>query len=138
MCRAPKYIAIELADNGIIRLAQARGVFGHSIQYRLDLRRRTGDHAQNLARRRLLLQRLLEFVEQPHVLDCDDGLVGESFEQLDLRRIERTHLATTRVQHSNKLPLLAERSRQQGTIAAGGTQGWKFVLPTDVGNVKRA
>ena len=32
---------------------------------------------KNLRRRRLLLQRLPQFVEQPRVLDGDDGLGGE-------------------------------------------------------------
>ena len=47
----------------------------------------TGDDAQDLAGRRLLLQRLGEFavarlqlLEQPRVLDGDDGLVGEGLE----------------------------------------------------------
>ena len=53
---------------------------------------------KNFARRRLLLQRFLEFLEQPHVLDGDHGLVGEGFEQLDLRRGEGAHLGATRDQ----------------------------------------
>ena len=40
----------------------------------------------------------LEFLEQPHVLDGDDGLVGEGFEQLDLRRGEGAHFGATRDQ----------------------------------------
>ena len=40
----------------------------------------------------------LQFFEQPHVLDGDHGLVGEGFEQLDLRRGEGTHLDATCVQ----------------------------------------
>ena len=33
--------------------------------------------------RRLLLQRLAQFVQQPRVLDGDDGLAREVFQQLD-------------------------------------------------------
>ncbi len=51
---------------------------------------------KDFARRRLLLQRLLEFLEQPDVLDRDDRLIGEGFKQLDLRRGEGTHLDATR------------------------------------------
>ena len=76
-------------------VAQPRGIFGNGIQHRLDIRRRAGDDAQDFARRRLLLQRLLEFLEQPHVLDGDHGLVGEGFKQLDLRRSEGAHLGAT-------------------------------------------
>ena len=41
---------------------------------------------------------LLEFLEQPHVLDGDHRLVGEGFEELDLRRGEGAHLGATGVQ----------------------------------------
>ena len=51
---------------------------------------------KNLARRRLLLQGLLEFLEQPNVLDGDHGLIGEGFQELDLRRGEGTNLDATR------------------------------------------
>ena len=42
--------------------------------------------------------RFLEFLEQPHVLDGDHRLVGEGFEQLDLRRSEGAHLDATGAQ----------------------------------------
>ena len=51
---------------------------------------------KNFTRRRLLLQRfgdftiaLLQFFEQPDVLDGDHGLVGEGLEVADLRLRER-------------------------------------------------
>ena len=53
---------------------------------------------KDFTRGSLLLQRFLEFLEQPHVLDGDDGLIGEGFEQLDLRRGEGAHLDATCVQ----------------------------------------
>ena len=49
-------------------------------------------------------KRLLELVEQPHVLDGDHRLIGEGFEQLDLRRGEGAHLDATRSQCSNEFP----------------------------------
>ena len=49
-----------------------------------------------------------EFVEQPDVLNRDHGLVGEGFEQLDLRRGEGAHLDATRGQCSNEFPLLTK------------------------------
>ena len=76
------------SNHSVIALAQPRGVFCDHIQHRLDIRRRAGDDAQDFTRRGLLLQRLLEFLKQPHVLDGDHRLVGEGFKQLDLRRGE--------------------------------------------------
>ena len=60
-----------------------------------EIGRRGGDDAQHLGRGRLLLQRLglralelgvalLQLLEQPGVLDGDDGLVGERLQQRDL------------------------------------------------------
>ena len=89
-------------------LAEPRGIFGDRIKHRLNIRRRAGDDTQDLARRRLLLQRLLEFLEQPHVLDGDHRLVGEGFKKLDLRRGEGAHLGATRDQCSNEFPLLTK------------------------------
>ena len=75
---------------------------------------------------------------KPHVLDRDHGLIGEGFEQFDLRRGERAHLGATCVQRSNEFPLLTKGSSQEGAEAADGTQHWEIVLRADVGNMKRA
>ena len=61
-------------------------VFRNDIKHWLDICRRTGDYTQNLARGCLLLQRFFELLEQPDILNGDHGLIGESFEELDLRR----------------------------------------------------
>ena len=55
------------------------------LEHRLDVGRRARDHPQDLARGRLLLERLqllASRVEQAHVLDRDDRLVGEGLEEL--------------------------------------------------------
>ena len=51
--------------------------FSNRIQYRLNVGRRAGDDAQDFARCSLLLQRFLELLKQPDILNGDDGLVGE-------------------------------------------------------------
>ena len=99
------------------RIAQPRSIFRHRIQHRLNVRRRAGDDAQDFTRRSLLLQRFLEFLEQPDVLDGDDRLVGEGFEQLDLRRGEGAHLGATCDQYSNEFPLLTKGNGQKGARA---------------------
>ena len=85
-----------------------RRILGNRIQHRLNVRRRAGDDAQDFTRRRLLFQRFLEFLEQPHVLDGDHRLIGEGFEKLDLRRGEGAHLDATCDQCSNEFPLLTK------------------------------
>src|SRR5262249_6524308 len=49
---------------------------------------------QLLGLRFYLLCSLAQFVEQPRILDCDDGLSGEVRQQLDLFIRERTNLLT--------------------------------------------
>ena len=57
-------------------------------KHRLHVRRRTGDHLQDVGGRGLPLQRLLRLVEQPRILDGDHGLVGEGLQQLDVMRVK--------------------------------------------------
>src|SRR5215831_17768096 len=73
-------------------VTQLHHAFDDRVEDRLDISGRLTDHTQDLARCRLLLERLrhlsmrlrqsvvllLELSEQPHVLDGDHGLVGES------------------------------------------------------------
>ena len=110
MRRPAEDVTINAANHGIVCVAQPCGIFCNDIQHRLDVRRRAGDHTQDLTRRRLLLQRFLEFLEQPHILDGDHRLVGEGFKKLDLRRGEGAHLGATCVQYSNEFPLLTKGS----------------------------
>src|SRR5262249_42544252 len=57
----------------------------------MNVRRRLADDAQNVAGRGLFVEchgqlaiARLKFLEQPHILDGDDRLVGERFQQRDL------------------------------------------------------
>ena len=54
------------------------------VEHRLNVGGRARDDAQDLARRRLLLERLVRLVEQPDVLDRDDRLSGEGLQERDL------------------------------------------------------
>ena len=60
------------------------GAFRDRFEYRLHVRRRTGDHLQDIGGGGLPLQRFLRLVEQPRVLDGDHGLVGEGLQQLNV------------------------------------------------------
>src|SRR5262249_19506629 len=119
-------------------IAQPRSMLGHSIQHRLDVRRRAGDDAQDFARRRLLFQRFLEFLKQANILNRNHRLVGEGFEKLDLCRGEGAHFNATRDQNSNEVPLLAKRHEQKGASVGLRAQIWKISLGLDVRHVERA
>ena len=89
--RHAKDASLRLKDRNVLGLTEASGALGDGVQHGLEVRRGAADHAQDLRGRRLLLQRLrqiavarLELLEQAHVLDGDDGLVGEGLQQLHL------------------------------------------------------
>jgi hypothetical protein len=92
----------------------------HAIKHRRKLARGTRNYTQHLRRGRLLLQRfrqvgcasrkvsgaLAQFVEQPRVLDGNDGLGGEVFTQLDLFIAEGLDFLAIHAERPNKLVLL--------------------------------
>src|SRR5439155_25573067 len=72
----PNHVTIKPADNSVVCLTQPCSTLCNCIQNWLHVRRRAADDAEYLARRRLMLQRLpqflippLEFSEDAHVLD---------------------------------------------------------------------
>src|SRR5262245_42089167 len=97
---------VEPEDDRVGSVTQANSTGSNGLQHWLQIRRRPRNNAQDSTRGRLLLQSLFEFIEQPHVLDCDHGLVGKGFKQLDLRRGEGMNLGSTCVQRSNEFSLL--------------------------------
>ena len=50
-------VTVQVEDGRVERLAQAGGALHHGIEYRLDVRRRAGDDAEDRAGRRLLRER---------------------------------------------------------------------------------
>ena len=56
----------------------------------------------------------LHLVEQPRILDRDDGLVGESTQQLDLARRERSGLRARDHDHANNGGIAHHRDRKRG------------------------
>ena len=91
-------VAVPPEDIRVKSLAQASGTLGDGIEHRLHIGRRARNDPENLRGCRLLLQGLahlgvglrertillLQFCKEPHVLDGDNGLIGEGLEQRDL------------------------------------------------------
>ena len=111
-CHGSKGITLDTLDLSISCVTEPRRVFGNHIEHRLNIGRRAGDDAKNLARRRLLFQRLGEFLEQPHVLDGDHGLVGEGLEERDLFFGERPQLGAPDRDGANRNALAQKRNSQ--------------------------
>ena len=92
----------------------------HRDEHRLHVGRRLRDHAEDVGGRRLLLQRLgkilvarLQLLEQAHVLDGDDRLVGKAGDQLDLPLRERTDTEPVEGEDSDQASLSDHGNRQQ-------------------------
>ena len=89
--RNPESGAVVEQQIAELCFADAGRILQHRLEHRLQLAGRRTDDAQHVRRRRLLFERfgelaraLLLRLEQPHVLERDDRLVGEGGDQLDL------------------------------------------------------
>ena len=96
----------------IVNSTNAGGAFDDSVQNRLNVRRRPADDPQHLSRCRLMFQglaqfriALLNFLEQPDVLDGDDSLSGKGLKQFDLLLGERSYLRSANEDGSDRSPL---------------------------------
>ena len=85
------------------------GALDDGVEHRLHVRGRPADDAEHFGRCRLMFQGLaqfrvafLDFFEQPHVLDSDDGLIGKGFEESDLLFRKRTNFRAANVDHANR------------------------------------
>src|SRR5215470_12999497 len=119
MSNETQYIAINAVDLTIVCVAQAGRVLGHRCKYWLDIRRRAADDPQDLRCCRLLFQRLgevtvarLQLLEQPHVLDGNDGLVGERLEQGHLPLREELSLEPAEADRPDGDPLSHQGNAQ--------------------------
>src|SRR5262249_10866691 len=97
-----KVLTIYAKKHAELGFADARRVGENGLKHRLKVPRRTRNYLENLRRRCLLFQgfgkiarALAQFIEQPHVLDGDRGLVGEGLEQCNLSLSEKLRLGAT-------------------------------------------
>src|SRR5262245_63233021 len=114
-CNEMKQPAFEHHHCTERRIAEAGRICYDRIKYRLEVRWRSTDDIEHIARCGLIFKRLRELLgpfselsrprlfglEQPCVLDGDHCLVGESLEELDLGLREPTHLLPHDHDHSD-------------------------------------
>ena len=107
-------------------LAQSPGRFDERVEHRLQVESRAANDLEHVGSGGLLLKRFAQLVEQPRVLDGDDGLRGEVCDQLDLLVGERAHLLPVDADCADQLVLL-EHGDNHGPRAGEG--GDSCVLP---------
>jgi hypothetical protein len=113
----PVNLIIPLKDESLIRLAQPSGRLDERVEHGLKVESRAADDLEHIGGCSLLLQRLPQLVEQPHILDGDDGLVGEIGDQRDLLVVERSHLGAIDGDRADELTLLEHRHAEKGSNA---------------------
>src|SRR5262249_2711761 len=76
---------------------------------------------KHFARRSLMFERLgklarslLHLLEQPHILDRDYRLIGESLDQLDLLLSERVNLGTRQEHRADRVSVAQQRYAERG------------------------
>jgi hypothetical protein len=107
--RELELIARDPVYPAAVRPQQAHGAGHDRVEYRLDIRLRAADDAQDVAGGGLLVERRgelavapLELGEEAHVLDGDHGLIRESPEQRDLVLGEWDRLSTDDVDGTDR------------------------------------
>src|SRR5262249_48804151 len=74
-----------VTENKSVRcVTEPSGGFDQRIEYYLQIERRTVDDLEHVSSSGLLLQGFAQLIEQACVLDGDDGLSGEVFDQRNL------------------------------------------------------
>src|SRR5215813_6677035 len=119
----PKLIIVSTPNCSVACVAQPCSVLCNHVEHRLNIGRRTSNDTQDLTRRGLLLQRLsqlavtiLQFLEQPHVLDGDHRLVRKGCDKLDLLVGERPCLRATECDDAQQVVSTEHRHPQRCPI----------------------
>ena len=127
-------------EHRVLGPAEAPRAARDDVEHGLKILGRSRHDGEDLADRRLPFQRLLRLVEQAHVLDRDDSLVREGFDDLDLARVEAGRVELAQQDRSDRGPLSDQRGGQEATLARGcyarACLGEALALGTvDVGDV---
>ena len=107
-------------DRRLGRVAKLSARSRDGVEHGLHVAGRAADHAQDLADRRLLLERLLRLVEQPHVVDRDRRLPCERLDQRDLVGREQARLAAEQEYAAVCAAFAHQRDGQHGRGSPGG------------------
>ena len=77
-------VTLETKQRAELRFGKADCRFEERFEHRLEFKCRAADDLEHVGGGGLLLQRFTQLVEQPRILDGDDGLIGEGLNELQL------------------------------------------------------
>src|SRR3974390_3736670 len=104
-------------NEGVVSLAQARRRLYKRVEHGLHVERRTADYLEHVGGGCLLLEGFAQLVEQPRVLDGNDGLRGKIANQLNLLVDKRAYFLTIDGNGPDDLVRLEHRYRHDGANA---------------------
>src|SRR5262245_58382199 len=110
----PKHTVFVERKIAKFRLTDAPYVLQYGLEHRLQTVRTTANDSEYVRRRRLLLERLAQLVEQACILDRNHRLPGEVADQLDLLVGERAHLLAIDPERADQVVVLEQRHAQKG------------------------
>ena len=140
--RQVTYAVDEAKNRGREAANQPVSAGRDGLEYRLHIRRRTGDDLQDFGGSGLPFQRLPGLVEQPRVLDGDHGLVGEALLKGEFFRGERQQPIAINDERAERLPFAPERGAAHRTgarragVGEAGPIGHRRIEMIEVRNVK--
>src|SRR5256885_5146600 len=88
----PEGVTFAAKEVSPVAATELVGILDHDVEDRLEVECGAADALEYVRGRRLLFERFLRLVEEPHVLDRDHRLVGERLDELDLARRETCRL----------------------------------------------
>src|SRR5262245_12178741 len=119
-------LPVKTHHGAVERPAEGDRAPGDRVEDGLDVRLRLADDLENVAGRCLLVERLcqrgiprLEFLEQAHVRDRDDRLVGKGLEERVLLVRERLRLASSGADDADGASVLQHRNQQNSPVSGG-------------------
>src|SRR5262249_41664661 len=111
-------VALRSINGPHVRVAEAHCRLDQRIEHRFQIEGRAADHLEDVGCGSLLLERLAQLVEQPRVLDGNDGLIGEISVQCDLLVGEGPNFLPKDGDNSNQLIVLEHRHTDGGPNTA--------------------
>src|SRR5215469_16417954 len=112
-CNEMHHASLPAIDISKVRVADSHGTLQHSLKNRLQFPWKARNDLQHFRSRCLALKRISEIgraltqlIQQPRVLDGDDGLGCKVLNQLDLFVRERTYLLAIDDNGTDKLVFL--------------------------------
>src|SRR5690348_17150058 len=109
--------------------------FDKRVQYGLQIECRAADDLKHVSGGSLLLERLAQLVQQPRVLDGDDGLSSEVLHQLHLLIGEWSNLRSIDGNNADDLIRLEYRNAKISSDAADIDRIHQQWMPIEVGPI---